>query len=296
MGCTSSRETVIQNNNNNRPNNDNRDSRNTSIHRHSRGMTTTPTERMMQRDPLFFADPDLNRNEGSDDRRRRLLHRFIRDGGGRVERRYSPHPEFFELDNLSMDGLIGRRPGNVSGRIEFESEGGSGRRENHVLGSFDEFRFARRRGDDHLDRLRSDLETFELLFQTLLRHSNDQHGDSLSQVCPPASKSVMERLPTMKISKRDFEDEPKKECCICFLDFEVSDEVCRLPCGHIFHEECVSEWLRKKCTCPECRWELETDDQRYEVERIEKMKTRKLRVKDHELDRLCIEALQVSPK
>lgn len=222
----------------------------------------------------------------------------MRDEERRAERRYPPDADFLDLDRLDISDLIGGRSENMR-RIEFGSEAGW-RRENAMPGSFDfdvdarenDLRFGPRRDDENLDRLRSDLETFELLFQTLLRHSNDHHGDPPVQGCPPASKSAIERLPTMKISERDFEDEPKKECCICFLDFEVNKEVCRLPCGHIFHTDCVAQWLRKKNTCPECRWELETDDQRYEVERKERMKSRKSRIKDHELDRLCIEALQ----
>ena len=34
---------------------------------------------------------------------------------------------------------------------------------------------------------------------------------------------------------------------------------CKLPCGHLFHKECVVGWLEKNCTCPVCRFELETD-------------------------------------
>ena len=147
--------------------------------------------------------------------------------------------------------------------------------------------------DDDLSRLRSELVAFENVFEALIQQYFEQGGSAVSSSsCPPASVSALERLPLMIITEHDFEDEATKECCICFSEFSVGDEVSRLPCGHIFHKECIAKWLRKKCTCPQCRWELETEDERFEVERRQRMKSRKIKVKDHELDRLCIEALQ----
>mmetsp|Transcript_13644 Transcript_13644/g.21309 ORF Transcript_13644/g.21309 Transcript_13644/m.21309 type:complete len:414 (-) Transcript_13644:221-1462(-) len=65
-------------------------------------------------------------------------------------------------------------------------------------------------------------------------------------------------------------------CEICCDDFEENMEVTRLPCGHIFHGPCVTEWLQRHCTCPVCRYELVTDDESYEPGRIERMKDRPL--------------------
>jgi len=41
-----------------------------------------------------------------------------------------------------------------------------------------------------------------------------------------------------------------KECTICLETFESQDSVLRLPCGHIFHKDCVMNWLRQTMTCP----------------------------------------------
>ena len=65
----------------------------------------------------------------------------------------------------------------------------------------------------------------------------------------------------------------------------------RLPCAHIFHCECVSEWLTKSCTCPICRYELQTDDPSYEKGRLERMKHRKPRYAQYELERMRIRDL-----
>jgi hypothetical protein len=39
-------------------------------------------------------------------------------------------------------------------------------------------------------------------------------------------------------------------CAICLDHFHVMDEAARLPCGHIFHSDCLREWLRVRLQCP----------------------------------------------
>mmetsp|Transcript_44946 Transcript_44946/g.92963 ORF Transcript_44946/g.92963 Transcript_44946/m.92963 type:complete len:243 (+) Transcript_44946:63-791(+) len=43
------------------------------------------------------------------------------------------------------------------------------------------------------------------------------------------------------------------DCAICLGELKVGDEVIELPCGHVYHRECVGTWLTKcsKC-CPLC--------------------------------------------
>ena len=42
-----------------------------------------------------------------------------------------------------------------------------------------------------------------------------------------------------------------EECCIC-MD-KGNNSWSMLPCGHKFHRECISMWLRSNQTCPICR-------------------------------------------
>ncbi|EFC44897.1 hypothetical protein NAEGRDRAFT_5673, partial [Naegleria gruberi] len=51
-----------------------------------------------------------------------------------------------------------------------------------------------------------------------------------------------------------------QSCAVCICDFEECDELIRLPCGHVFHKDCVSTWLNEHNTCPTCRYELPTED------------------------------------
>ena len=46
------------------------------------------------------------------------------------------------------------------------------------------------------------------------------------------------------------DDTENKKCCICLMEYEVGDEMMRLPCLHAFHRDCLVPWLVNNCTCP----------------------------------------------
>jgi hypothetical protein len=45
----------------------------------------------------------------------------------------------------------------------------------------------------------------------------------------------------------------KLECSICLVAFEFGKYYVTLKCGHIFHEECVKQWVEEHRSCPVCR-------------------------------------------
>jgi hypothetical protein len=46
-------------------------------------------------------------------------------------------------------------------------------------------------------------------------------------------------------------------CAICIDDYQEGDSVRDLPCGHIFHDSCVDEWLLKhNRLCPVCKQDV----------------------------------------
>ena len=47
-------------------------------------------------------------------------------------------------------------------------------------------------------------------------------------------------------------DEEENCCSVCLCDFTAGEPVLVLPCMHWFHKPCVSEWLTKQPTCPNC--------------------------------------------
>eukprot|EP00439_Symbiodinium_sp_Y106_P067642 s998_g11.t1 len=53
-----------------------------------------------------------------------------------------------------------------------------------------------------------------------------------------------------------------KTCLCCLDDFEESNKVAILPCGHIFHEACIKSWSLSLAeaagSCPACRAQFHT--------------------------------------
>jgi hypothetical protein len=46
-------------------------------------------------------------------------------------------------------------------------------------------------------------------------------------------------------------------CRVCIGDFENGESCRRLPCGHVFHAQCIDEWLRRCTDCPICRMNID---------------------------------------
>ncbi|CAI8601719.1 unnamed protein product [Vicia faba] len=103
-----------------------------------------------------------------------------------------------------------------------------------------------------------DAADYEALLQTLAE--SDGSG---RRGAPPASKSAVEGLPTVKIAL----ESEVVACAVCKDMLGVGDMAKRLPCGHEYHGDCIVPWLTSRNSCPVCRFELPTDDKEYEEER-----------------------------
>ena len=55
-------------------------------------------------------------------------------------------------------------------------------------------------------------------------------------------------------------------CSICLNDIKANSSVVT-PCGHLFHQDCLSEWLytANKHTCPICRENYDNNDMENEL-------------------------------
>ena len=68
---------------------------------------------------------------------------------------------------------------------------------------------------------------------------------------PPLSREQIKRIPKVKITQNHVEQQ--LQCTICMIEFNMGQNVKRLICGHYFHDDCVTGWLQRHGTCPNCR-------------------------------------------
>ncbi|XP_053208684.1 hybrid signal transduction histidine kinase M-like isoform X2 [Panonychus citri] len=90
--------------------------------------------------------------------------------------------------------------------------------------------------------------------------SIQQHRHSAT-VNRGASQAVIERntFPHKykKIQRSAEVEDTIEKCTICLCEFEDTEDVRRLPCMHLFHVECVDQWLATNKRCPICRVDIE---------------------------------------
>ncbi|XP_045778846.1 E3 ubiquitin-protein ligase Arkadia isoform X1 [Maniola jurtina] len=73
-----------------------------------------------------------------------------------------------------------------------------------------------------------------------------------------ASRAVIERNTYRHAYARPAPHHQDEKCTICLSIFEVDSDCRRLPCMHLFHMECVDQWLSTNKHCPICRVDIET--------------------------------------
>uniref|UniRef100_A0A7S4CB86 RING-type domain-containing protein n=1 Tax=Eutreptiella gymnastica TaxID=73025 RepID=A0A7S4CB86_9EUGL len=72
---------------------------------------------------------------------------------------------------------------------------------------------------------------------------------------PPASREARSSLGVVTIT------EEGATCCVCQESLPVKSKAQKMPCGHLFHWECLIEWLERHNSCPICRHRLPSEKQ-----------------------------------
>ncbi|KAL4474226.1 hypothetical protein ABPG72_001765 [Tetrahymena utriculariae] len=60
----------------------------------------------------------------------------------------------------------------------------------------------------------------------------------------------------LKVSKQ----QDVGNCVVCLCDFEDDENVRSTYCKHVFHSECLTDWMKKNESCPYCRTPLNKDN------------------------------------
>ncbi|KAJ4712147.1 E3 ubiquitin-protein ligase [Melia azedarach] len=81
--------------------------------------------------------------------------------------------------------------------------------------------------------------------------SRSMEGEVLNWVPAAASELSMEALEKVKVEGRW-----KHRCVICLEEMLVGSEAVRMPCLHIYHQDCIVNWLNQSNLCPLCRFQM----------------------------------------
>lgn len=61
------------------------------------------------------------------------------------------------------------------------------------------------------------------------------------------------RIIINKDLKKVLIEDSNLECSICLNNFSNDNKGYQIKCEHIFHKDCIEEWMERSKTCPICR-------------------------------------------
>lgn len=133
---------------------------------------------------------------------------------------------------------------------------------------------------------------FETMYPNWAEAMGGEQQDEGPEGPPPISARALGELPVVTISEEDLVTDGNDYCCVCLEAQKVGDKATKLPCGHLFHTGCAVGWLKKHCTCPNCRYELESAEPAFESGRAQRMRERKPRYRLRDLERSSVRELK----
>ncbi|CAJ1976165.1 unnamed protein product [Sphenostylis stenocarpa] len=103
-------------------------------------------------------------------------------------------------------------------------------------------------------------------FSIYIRHCADSPSASIRNLAGGTARTrrgldqaVIDTFPTLEYSVVKIHKLGKGtlECAVCLNEFEDTETLRLIPkCDHVFHPDCIDEWLASHTTCPVCRANL----------------------------------------
>ncbi|RZC72892.1 hypothetical protein C5167_048368 [Papaver somniferum] len=82
-------------------------------------------------------------------------------------------------------------------------------------------------------------------------------GESVGTESKGLSDELIAYLETSKYKVGFFSKKEKHdECVICCMEYKNRDMLTTLPCRHLYHSKCITQWLKLKKACPVCNEEV----------------------------------------
>lgn len=81
-----------------------------------------------------------------------------------------------------------------------------------------------------------------------------------------ASEDAVKKLPIIKLGREHCKQKEGRlgleppTCTVCVEHIKVGTKGMFMPCGHVFHPDCLNPWLGQHNTCPVCRFEIPKEE------------------------------------
>jgi hypothetical protein len=95
----------------------------------------------------------------------------------------------------------------------------------------------------------TDTETSTAIAAALAAPAYTIRDNQIELIPRPTSLALKTRVFHVNESSDNVDD---TVCCICFVDILDRDVVGDLTCCHMFHKDCIKDWLKRRNTCPLC--------------------------------------------
>lgn len=99
------------------------------------------------------------------------------------------------------------------------------------------------------------------LLDNLLSFMNNEYDinninniNNMEDVKVVISDKDFDKIEKVSVCDENIDEYNELNCNICFENYKKEDIIKKLKCNHIFHNDCLHDWLcKEKVTCPTCR-------------------------------------------
>lgn len=83
-------------------------------------------------------------------------------------------------------------------------------------------------------------------------------GEKIGNVSRGISQEKIDKIPQIKYKRISYRNKVinNETCPVCHEDFVEGERLKKLHCNHIYHNDCISVWLKKEKKCPFCKEEI----------------------------------------
>lgn len=88
-----------------------------------------------------------------------------------------------------------------------------------------------------------------------------QKNNFQNEKSPPLTLKQIKQIKKFKLKefhckKLDNDKLENPNCLFCLKDIILNENTYLLRCGHLFHQDCINNWITKHSICPFCKFDI----------------------------------------